>query len=589
MTGTVSLPTGAATAALQTTGNTALTTINTTLGSPFQAGGSIGNSSFGATQATPANLKTTAYTVDGSGNTIGSTGGALNVNISSGGTLAQGSTTSGQGGNLIMGAVTTAAPSYTTAQTDPLSLDTAGNLRINCITGCAANGSTDEGAFTAGTTGLSLGGGFYQTTATSNALTSGQAGVFQLTANRAIFSNLRNAAGTEVGTASTPLQVSVANTGANGTAILTTGTGGTFPVSQPTAASLNATVVNAGTFAVQDATNELNTSTIAGAVSSGLMKTNLTDVAGVALGAMANYGTSPGAVKVQGVNAYVTNTPSVIGSGVFEVSPTTSANTAANPFYDNLSVGGTVNSATNGIYSNLLQGNAVLSSTNPIFSELSDGTHVNTLKAASTSSVAADTSLVVQLSPNQPNLTSPLNVSIQSNAGVNLAQVAGSTTATSATGVQKVGIVGNAGLTVDAAPGAAPSNAVAIQGVASMTPVQVNCVTGCTVAAAITPLASTAAESSHVFKASAGSAYSIYVTTGATAGYLMIFNATSAPADGAVTPIDCVQAAAEATVGVSSAGAPPDAFSTGITAVFSTTGCFTKTASATAFFKGRVI
>lgn len=44
--GTVSLPTGAATSALQTTGNTALTTINTTLGTPFQAGGSIGNTVF---------------------------------------------------------------------------------------------------------------------------------------------------------------------------------------------------------------------------------------------------------------------------------------------------------------------------------------------------------------------------------------------------------------------------------------------------------------------------------------------------------------------------------------------------------------
>jgi hypothetical protein len=41
--GTISLPTGAATSALQTTGNTTLTTINTTLGSPFQAGGNIGN------------------------------------------------------------------------------------------------------------------------------------------------------------------------------------------------------------------------------------------------------------------------------------------------------------------------------------------------------------------------------------------------------------------------------------------------------------------------------------------------------------------------------------------------------------------
>ena len=38
---------------------TQLTTLNTTLGSPFQAGGSIGNTSFGATQATAANLNAT--------------------------------------------------------------------------------------------------------------------------------------------------------------------------------------------------------------------------------------------------------------------------------------------------------------------------------------------------------------------------------------------------------------------------------------------------------------------------------------------------------------------------------------------------
>lgn len=44
-------------------------------------------------------------------------------------TLAQGSTTSGETGPLIQGAVTTSAPAYTTGQTDPLSLDTTGNLR----------------------------------------------------------------------------------------------------------------------------------------------------------------------------------------------------------------------------------------------------------------------------------------------------------------------------------------------------------------------------------------------------------------------------------------------------------------------------
>lgn len=52
-----------------------------------------------------------------------------------------------------------------------------------------------------------------------------------------------------------------------------------------------------------------------------------------AIGAFANYGTSPGAVKVPGVNAYITNTPAVSGSGVFEVGPTTSANTSTNPFF----------------------------------------------------------------------------------------------------------------------------------------------------------------------------------------------------------------------------------------------------------------
>jgi hypothetical protein len=47
--------------------------------------------------------------------------------------LAQGSTTSGQLGALVMGAVTTVAPTYTTATTNPLSIDTAGNLRVTAI------------------------------------------------------------------------------------------------------------------------------------------------------------------------------------------------------------------------------------------------------------------------------------------------------------------------------------------------------------------------------------------------------------------------------------------------------------------------
>jgi len=93
--GTISLPTGASTSALQTTGNTSLSSILSAL------------------------------------------------------TLAQGSTTSGQTGNLILGAVTTAAPTYTTGQSNPLSLDTAGNLRVS---GSFSDGVADKTTFTYGTT-----------------------------------------------------------------------------------------------------------------------------------------------------------------------------------------------------------------------------------------------------------------------------------------------------------------------------------------------------------------------------------------------------------------------------------------------------
>lgn len=73
---TLPLPTGASTATLQTSGNASLTTIAAAV-------------------------------------------------------LAQGSTTPGQTGELVLGAATTAAPSYTTATSNPLSLTLAGALRVD--------------------------------------------------------------------------------------------------------------------------------------------------------------------------------------------------------------------------------------------------------------------------------------------------------------------------------------------------------------------------------------------------------------------------------------------------------------------------
>lgn len=102
--------------------------------------------------------------------------------------------------------------------------------------------------------------------------------------------------------------------------------------------------------------------------------------------------------------------------------------------------------------------------------------------------------------------------------------------------------------------------------------------------AGIALTATTVAAGSLVLKASAGNLYGINITAGASAGYLMIFNATSAPADGTVTPIFCMAVAANASLAFQ--WDTPVVCSAGITAVFSTTGPFTKTISATAFISG---
>ena len=104
---------------------------------------------------------------------------------------------------------------------------------------------------------------------------------------------------------------------------------------------------------------------------------------------------------------------------------------------------------------------------------------------------------------------------------------------------------------------------------------------------ATTRASSTAAASNLVLKASAGNLYDLTVTIGATAGYLMLFDATSLPSNGAVTPILCAPVSSNGTNGFWSGAWPtPMRFGTGITAGFSTTGCFSLTASATGNFFG---
>jgi hypothetical protein len=113
-----------------------------------------------------------------------------------------------------------------------------------------------------------------------------------------------------------------------------------------------------------------------------------------------------------------------------------------------------------------------------------------------------------------------------------------------------------------------------------------------TAAAGITPVVSASLEASHVLDASPGNLYSVYASnlTGGTTGILQVFNATSAPVDGAVTPIVCVPFDASGKAQAVYAPGPPAVFATGITAVISSaTSCFTKTTGVlTGFISGLV-
>ena len=106
--------------------------------------------------------------------------------------------------------------------------------------------------------------------------------------------------------------------------------------------------------------------------------------------------------------------------------------------------------------------------------------------------------------------------------------------------------------------------------------------------AGATPVVSASAEGSHVLKASPGCLLGAYVYNSGAAAFLMVFNSKTVPADGAVTPVECIPVASASYQFVNFAPLPPEWFSTGISAAISTTGCFTKTVGSGAFFHALV-
>lgn len=148
---------------------------------------------------------------------------------------------------------------------------------------------------------------------------------------------------------------------------------------------------------------------------------------GTALGAPSNYGTSPGAVAVPGVNAFVTNTVTVTGTGgTFPATQSTSPWIVAG--------GGTAGAAATGVVT--IQG------------------------------IASMTKLLV----------TPDSVALPANQSVNVAQVNGTTTLVNTgavgTGAQRVAVGTDTATIAGSAPGTAGSastNVVTVQGIASGT------------------------------------------------------------------------------------------------------------------------
>lgn len=109
-----------------------------------------------------------------------------------------------------------------------------------------------------------------------------------------------------------------------------------------------------------------------------------------------------------------------------------------------------------------------------------------------------------------------------------------------------------------------------------------------TTATGSTPVQTATAAASLVAKATPGLLYSAYISGPSVAGFLLVFNATSVPADGTVTPVECVAVASAGSANISNL-VIPEFFSAGISLAFSSTGCFTKTTTGlTAFLHATI-
>lgn len=267
---------------------------------------------------------------------------------------------------------------------------------INCAN-CSGSGASaaDEAAYVAGTSLFAPSGGFFQTTATTGPLTTGQQGLVQMTAYRAFMMNVRNSSGAELGLTAAPFIVAgagVAGTPAGGVMSIQGVASGTVVPVSGTVAFSNSTiaVTNAGTFAVQltGATNNIN---------------NISGTVSLPTGAATSAN--------QPTNAAQASTTSGQTGNLVQCAVTTSAPTYTTAQTDPLScdTAGNVRAIASqaGTWT-VQQGGISTALANAWPFKITDATNgPAAVKAASVAPVATDPALVVAISPNSVNANGP--------------------------------------------------------------------------------------------------------------------------------------------------------------------------------------
>jgi hypothetical protein len=168
---------------------------------------------------------------------------------------------------------------------------------ITCVSGCSATGAfSDNSAFTVGSTAIVPIGALYDS-GTAPAISNGNAGRVRMDANSYLYvdctigcSGSSFSDGASFAAGSTPISI----------------TGGWY--------SSSPTNCTSGDACAPQLTVDRKLFVQAFQGTSPWVS-SVTTWGGGTLGAMANYGTSPGAVLVPGVNAFITNTPAVSESG----------------------------------------------------------------------------------------------------------------------------------------------------------------------------------------------------------------------------------------------------------------------------------